>query len=248
MIEPRIIGHMVTRNEMNRYLPTAIEWLRELTRDDVFVYDDGSTDDTYGYLQRLGVPAIQREPGDPTFLENEGVFRMMAWREMEIAADPTERDWILCVDADELLLGTASYSCDTRKVLLEEVRLAVAADIDAVTFDVAEAFALDGGHPKIRTDGYWGKIRACRLVRWRRDGRFAPRAACGSVPTPWINQDWVSLDLTLLHLGYAREADRLAKHERYSAGSGHNPQHVRSIMSSPMLSPWMGQRMPDIST
>lgn len=245
MTDPRVIGHMVTRNELDRYLPTTIEWLRELTRDDVLVYDDSSTDDTYGYLQRLGVPVVQRAPGDPSFAENEGVFRMMAWREMEAAAKPTERDWILCIDADELLLGTTESS-DARALLLQEVRFATSAGVNAVTFDVAEAFALVGNRPEIRTDGFWGQIRACRLVRWRNQGRFAPRDACGSVPAPWTSQDWVSLDLALLHLGYASQADRLAKYDRYIVGSGHNRQHVQSIMTSPMLAPWTGQRMPDL--
>jgi hypothetical protein len=238
----RIIGHMVTGNELDRYLIGTIEWLRALC-DDLFVYDDASTDGTFEYLAAADVPSMQREAGDPSFSENEGVFRMMGWREMEAQCAPTTRDWILCVDADELLLGHED-PCDTRQVLLNEIQAATSATRDAIAFEVAEAFGLDNGRPLIRCDGFWGKIQACRLVRWRNYGVIAPRDAGGSLPAPWMSFDYISLDLSLLHLGYVRHQDRRAKYQRYTNGTGHNPTHVDSIMKPPTLAPWTGQRLP----
>lgn len=241
MTESRIIGHMVTRNEMDRYLPATIEWLRTLVND-LFVYDDLSTDGTFEHLRDLGVPAKQRSAQDFPFQENEGIFRMVAWWEMEAALRPTTQDWVLCVDADELLLGNGP--CDTRSALAEQVEVAKRTGIDAVTFEVAEAFDLVDGRPQIRTDGFWGHIRACRLVRWRNESIFHSRDAGGSVPNSWTGQECVSLDLVLLHLGYVRAVDRQVKHDRYTGRSGHSRRHVESILWTPTLRPWTGQPLP----
>jgi hypothetical protein len=239
----RVIGHMVTRNELSRYLNPVLMWLRHLTDDNVHVHDDASDDGTFEYLSDAGVNVTQRPFREPSFLQNEGHFRQRAWKLMEERCRPTEADLILCVDADEFPLNSYRH-CDTREALLDQVRFARSADLNAVTFDVAEAFRLTWGQPMIRVDGYWGQISACRLVRWRPEGLFATRASCGSVPASWTKASCGAIELALLHLGYVTEVDRHAKHDRYQLTTGHNPQHVASILGQPMLTPWMGQPLP----
>jgi len=241
MTDTRIIGHMVTRNEMGRYLPITLKWLSKIT-DEVYVHDDRSTDGTFEHVWTR-VPSDKRAPDDVSFAEDEGLFRGAAWRRMELFFAPTERDWILCIDADELLLSTLPLS-DTRAALVSEVQTAMIVGANAITFDIAETFDLAEGVPQIRTDGYWGKVRACRWVRWRPNGRFSAGEACGSVPRSWTSDDYVSLDLAILHLGYLRREDRIAKYQRYSAGTGHNPRHVASILTPALLQPWAGQLVP----
>lgn len=233
----RIIGHMVTRNELGRYLTGTIQWLREIT-DVQYVYDDRSIDGTFGHLQRVGVPASQRAASDPAFEDDESEFRSNAWRAMEERHEPSPADWILCVDADEFIV--ASRPEHTRNVLTETVEQHMRAG--AVTMAVNEVFGFDDDHtPLLRLDGYWGQITACRLVRWRYGAQFPKRTeGGGSVPADWATPATSIDDLTVMHLGYARASDRQAKHARYSATSGHNPRHVASILEPATLARWEG--------
>jgi hypothetical protein len=236
----RIIGHMVTRNELGRYLTATIQWMREIT-DVQYVYDDRSIDGTFGHLQRAGVPASQRNPSDPSFEDDESAFRANAWQAMEEHHEPSPNDWILCVDADEFIV--APHPERTRDVLTETVEQH--RTHGAVTVAVNEVFGFDDDHtPLLRLDGYWGQITACRLVRWRYGAQFPTRTeGGGSVPAAWTTTATSIVDLSVMHLGYARASDREAKHARYRATSGHNPRHIASILEPPKLTRWEGLHM-----
>ena len=235
---------MVTRNELGRYLPHTLAWLVHLT-DCVHVHDDYSEDGTYDYLSGLAnVTVSQRQPYEASFLQNESIFREAAWHEMENATQPTDRDWILSIDADEFLLGMHE-PCDTRAALHDQVGTADALGIDAIAFDVGEVFRLNGSEPMVRVDGFWDQIVACRLVRSRQGAAFRHRVeGGGSVPTTWNDTGYTSLTLQILHLGYARVEDRQARYKRYDTGRGHNPRHIQSILEPPLLTGWHGQRPP----
>lgn len=235
----RIIGHMVTRNELDRYLRATIQWLREIT-DAQFVYDDRSTDETAEYLDRQRIPFIVRPEEAPSFAEDESALRAAAWIAMEDVHQPNETDWILCVDADEFVV--AIPPAETREVLTDTIERHT--QTRAVTLPVKEVFAFkEDNTPLVRTDGYWGSIQACRLVQWRPDGQFPPRIeGGGSVPTAWTAGATINEDLVIMHLGYVRPEDRKAKHARYSHTGGHNPRHVASILELPSLTPWDDMR------
>jgi hypothetical protein len=244
----RVIGHVVTRNEMDRWLKSALPWLFEICDGNVAVYDDQSDDDIETYAGQLGVSFLRRPDGMPSFSDNEGHFRWAGWQAMERAFRPRRGDWILAVDADELLV-TNQAGCG-----LDEVRLLLADAIGeaeernqpSVSFEVAEVFAFDDmGWPLVRTDGYWGGITACRLAKWEPQGIFDPRKeGGGSLPSSWSRAINAHEHLELLHLGYARPEDRIAKHHRYRTGTGHNRRHVESILGRPDLSYWIGMRPP----
>jgi hypothetical protein len=107
----------------------------------------------------------------------------------------------------------------------------------AVRFHVEEIFDIvDDNTLDVRVDGFWGQIEACRYVRWRPDGHFTPRRqGGGSVPAGWADTA-VTVDTpVILHYGYCTERDRLAKHERYRGTTGHNPAHIASILTAPVL-------------
>lgn len=235
----RIIGHMVTRNEMGRYLAGTTRWLQEIT-DVQYVYDDRSIDGTFGFVQRAATPVGLRSQGDPSFEDDESAFRANAWRAMEMHHAPTPNDWILCVDADEFFVAPRPDA--TREALTDLVQRHH--DAGAVTFPVHEVFGFDDDHtPLLRVDGYWGQIEACRLVRWRPHAEFAPRVqGGGSVPAGWAASAATD-DVAIMHLGYARATDRTTKHARYSKTAGHNPRHVSSILEPPKLVRWEGMRM-----
>lgn len=244
MTDARILGHMVVRNELDRYLDHTVRWLQQIT-DEMHVHDDRSTDGTFERLGDLKVTATRRSPDEPSFMDHEARFRGAAWQAMRERLAPAVGDWILCMDADELLLG--DYPGDARQALQDEIAAAEEDDTDAIAFEVAEAFRFEGDIPMLRVDGYWGSIMACRLVRWRQrpEGLFAlTQLGGGSVPSNWRAPDGTSPNLTILHLGYVRAEDRVAKYERYKAASGHNPRHIESILGQPLLAPWAGQKLP----
>jgi hypothetical protein len=244
----RLLGHMVVRNERDRWLTSTLPYLAELCAGAVAVYDDQSTDDTVAYVQGLGLNVRSRPEAIPSFHENEGVFRWAAWQYMERTFRPRDGDWVLVLDADELLLSNrAGGDADlVRLQLLEAIGLAEDAGQSTVTFKVAEAFDFNGmGWPLVRVDGFWGGITACRLARWKCQGVFEPHREGGdSLPTSWPRAPESDMQLEILHLGYARSEDRAVKYERYRAGTGHNPRHVQSIIEQPKVTHWVGMRPP----
>lgn len=247
-IDMRVIGHMVTRNEMHRWLTSTLPWLHEICDGNVAIYDDQSDDDIEDYASRLGVSFLRRPDGMPSFSDNEGDFRWAGWQAMERAFKPRKGDWILAVDADELLVTNEAGGSldDVRLHLCDAIGAAEERNQRSISFDVAEVFAFDDmGWPLVRTDGYWGAITACRAGKWEFQGVFDPRKeGGGSLPSSWPRATSVHEHLELLHLGYARPEDRIAKHSRYQTGTGHNPRHVDSILGHPDLSYWIGMRPP----
>lgn len=240
MTDYRILGHMVTHNEMDRYLTTTIPWLASLV-DDIHVYDDRSFDGTFDYLQRAGVAVERRPQAAPSFSEDEGRFRGGAWQRMEARLRPGPRDWILCVDADEFVVPAIANAASGRVELQTAIANARLSGRQAISFAVAEIFGFDGdGWPAQRVDGFWGSIRACRLVAWRNGAYFPPRASGGSVPESWDHGHDPIPGLQILHLGYARQEDREIKSKRYLAARGHSLKHVMSILDTPTVVPWDG--------
>jgi hypothetical protein len=239
----RVIAHMVIRNELDRYLTASIPWLRRIVGESLHVHDDRSDDGSYEYLVQEGIAVTQRGPGEPSFLEHEGRFRQAAWRAMEHTFSPTDQDWILCLDADELLLCSQPRDESELKTVLDmEVRQAVSENMGAIQLHVAEFFGFVDGVPQMRTDGLWGQIEGIRLVRWRSNGHLLDREeSSGSVPNAWTAPARRADDLTIGHFGYARAADVASKYERYKACRGHARDHIESIRTEPTLVPWTGQ-------
>jgi glycosyltransferase involved in cell wall biosynthesis len=232
----RIIGHMVTRNEHDRYLNWTLANLHAIC-DDVAIFDDNSTDGTYEYLRSIQYPFRQRGTRQPSFAVDESGFRGMAWAVMEDLVQPTDGDWVLCLDADEALAVPGGV----RAGLDRAIDKAIANNADAVRFKVDEVFDVRAGVPYIRTDGFWGDIHAYRLVRWQPDGAFAPRIeGGGSVPATWTDPS-VDADAHIVHFGYATGQDRSDRYFRYQRGTGHNPAHIESILGPPQLHRWEGE-------
>lgn len=226
---------MVTKNEHDRYLAWTLSCLHAIC-DAVAIFDDNSTDGTYEYLRAIHYPFRQRGTRRPSFTEDESGFRGMAWRAMEDLTQPADGDWVLCLDADEVLAVPGGV----RAGLDRSIDKALANNADAVRFKVDEVFDVQAAIPYIRSDGFWGGIDACRLVRWQPDGVFASRAeGGGSVPAAWTDPS-VEADLHIVHFGYATSRDRSDRYFRYHGGTGHNPTHIESILSPPQLRRWEG--------
>ncbi len=236
-MRPRLLAYMVTRNEEGRYLDAclthAMSYLGGLA-----VYDDRSDDDTVELAEKHGAVVRIRPDVAPSFLEHEGLFRQRAWWWFEAALEPDPGDWVLALDADELLV-------DPDPLVFLESKSTYA------LLHIPEVFGADLGaggvyeNPQIRVDGFWASNVHPRLFRYERGGTFKNKVmACGAVPTYVTDPGSVppaGRGGSLLHLGYMVDADRRVKYERYSGlEHGHSNAHIESILRPPTLQPWLG--------
>lgn len=240
MTAPRVHGLLCVRNEADRYLKTCIEWNKTFL-DTLFVYDDQSTDDTAEIARSLGAWVETRPDNRLSFLEHEGEFRQASWEAFEIAMNPDVGDWVLAFDADEFLIGPRGLDAGW---LLRHTAASLAVNHSlGCRLVIREVFGIDeaSGAPLVRTDGFWGGITGLRLFQYRTGGRFTNRKlGCGSTPF-YVEPIEDSSLLELLHFGYARQEDRIAKHDRYFDQPGHNKTHIDSILGEPVLVPWQGE-------
>lgn len=250
MTEPVLHAVMVTHNEAGRYLDAV---LASLPTTSVHVFDDRSTDDTAFIARSRGAFVTWRKPWQTSFLEHEGMFREAAWHAFEAALSPQVGDWVLSIDADEFLVAPG----DVREALSLALASADASWSGAVRLPIPEVFEVRPDGPYMRVDGYWAGLSAPRLFRYQTHaGWNSKKMGCGSEPTyVGLGHAIGSGGLALAHYGYATAEDRRAKYDRYMhlsthGGHDHNPAHIHSILSTPVVEPlglpapdvWRGQR------
>lgn len=237
----KIFGTLVVKNEADRYLEDCLKHMAPLF-DELFIYDDQSTDITVEICKQYTDKVFIREDAIPSFIEHEGKFRQAAWDKFIEVCNPDLGDWILSFDADEFLVDLDG---DTREKLQMVVDVAYRRHT-SVLIPVPEVFAIKDGIPQIRVDGLWGTIAGTRLFKYQDGGTFRDKPmGCGSEPTyvagkPFLKKE--DHELKLMHFGYAHEEDQISKYERYSKllDHGHNNEHVESIIKNKTLVPWKG--------
>lgn len=230
----RLLSIMPVYNEADRHLEDVLRhWIDVIGKENVFVYDDRSTDKTFEIVSDMGIVGVMREPDVPSFTQHEGGYRQWGWKAFQSLMHPEEGDWVLAQDADEKLYGTA-----TLHQLL---------NVDVDVLGVKFVHMWNATH--YRVDKAWAPNISSRLFRYRRDGAFSSRRlACGSEPD-YVQQSiragrvqWQT-PLIMQHLGYERDEDKKAKYQRYShldGGEFHADHHIESILDpSPTLVPWI---------
>lgn len=228
------------KNEAGRYLEACLSELIEIV-DEMFVYDDRSNDESIRIARYYTDHVVERAPTAMAFLGDESKFREEAWQTFEEEMDPVVGDWVLSIDADEMVVSDSIF--DLRQALRSLVDSATSDGAMAVEFPIYEVFGVDKGSFMVRKDGFWGSIKGVRLFAYAHNGTFSKRSmGCGSVPSYVKDEPWLrdTDGVSILHFGYLRSQDRLAKHERYSTREGHNPDHIRSILEPPFLEKWTG--------
>jgi hypothetical protein len=237
----RIIASLVIRNEADRYLESFLKWNSQWW-DELFVYDDLSTDDTVEMCSEFSSDICHREPDESGFLQHEGEYRSRAWQVMGREMNLTSEDWVFSVDADEFLV--TKDDSDIKSALTAVIEAAVAASKPCVSVNIPEVWDLSERPLQVRTDGFWATMRLPRLVRWNaEDGDFHNKPmGCGSTPRSNYTNQLVDDSIQLLHFGYALEEDRVAKHRRYTSlrDHGHNKNHIESIIKNPVTTNWLG--------
>lgn len=236
----RLIGSMVIKNEKDRYLEDCINHAFTFL-DEIFVYDDRSSDGSAELAMDLGCRVVRRPDSRPSFLNHEGKFRYAAWRAFEQVMQPNLADWILSFDADEFPVA----SQDIRKTLEVAIGRAESSGAVGIVLPFPEIFKIDEQGFWARTDGLWNSIRGPRLFKYDVNGQWSDKSmGCGSEPD-YVAKGKTSdqnYGINVLHLGYAKDEDKKAKYERYSslAQHGHNNSHIESIVKEPKLELWQG--------
>ncbi len=232
----RVHVGMVVRNEAGRHLERALKSAGAVSDhgDGFLVVTDDCSDDSTAEICEWWGASLQRN-SEPLFWRHEGQARQ---RHLDFVSEHCEPgDWVLSLDADETV-------SDPQALVAQALR-AAEVGAQAVLLPLYEFW--DDRH--YRVDGWWFGTRTPRLFAWQPGGRIRDRdMACGSEPTyiadavaqgRVVDQDAVHL----LHWGYSRPEDRVAKHARYSArlgGHGHSETHVASILAEPELRPYPG--------
>ena len=228
----KLIAHMVGRNEADRYLVPVLERLSSFVDEIVFV-DDNSTDDTPKIAKKYGAHVgLTPVASGSAWEEHEGEFRMAAWNYLKPFASPG--DWVLAIDCDEMLYGHQNI-----RNLMEQDDY----DVLGITF-----FHM-WNEKQYRADKAWHPTVSSRLFRYFEGGTYRNKAlACGAEPT--YVQDLIrsgrfnpQTGLKMKHLGYQRDEDKQAKHERYmrlDQGNFHSLAHLQSILDKePKLVDWI---------
>lgn len=221
----RILSYLITKNEAGRYLEQTVHNLREHV-DELIVYDDRSDDNTVQILQDLKVNYFIRPSLELSFLENEADFREQAWERMENLLDPRHQDWVLSLDADEVLR--------TSRNLHDICAEATQQGHGGLRMHIHEMWT----PTQIRTDGWWDQTTGVRLSEYMPGSHFRSfethRFGGGSLPV-FTGPVADLTEADILHYGYTRQEDREAKYQRYKGRLGHNPRHIDSILATPML-------------
>jgi glycosyltransferase involved in cell wall biosynthesis len=224
-----IYAQIVGKNESQRFLKPVLERLS--TQVDKIIFTDDCSDDNTAEIASQYAEVFINDQS--MFSTHEGQLRAKAWGNLEKFAKTG--DWIVAIDCDEMLHHINDL--DIKSVLSKS------------EFDVVNVrFYHMWNETHYRVDKLWAPNNSSRIFRFQEKAGFQNKAlACGSEPT-YVSQliqrrnYWTNSGLIMQHLGYTRDEDKTAKHERYSildGGAFHNINHINSIIDpDPVLIQW----------
>ncbi|MCM3786332.1 glycosyltransferase family 2 protein [Neobacillus mesonae] len=226
----KITLSMIVRNEMGRYLERALikhrPWI-----DQAVIIDDGSVDGTPELCEELlqGVPLVLIRNKQSHF-SDEVSLRKQQWE----AAVQAGADWILNLDADEILddsFGEGRYEMTKGQHKAVYFRL----------FDM-------WNETHYREDPYWRahqtyrpfmvKLNPALTYIWKETPQH-----CGRFPLNIFEFPYICHHARIQHYGWARREDRLHKYVRYrkldpEAKYGWKEQYESILDMEPVLVPW----------
>lgn len=224
---------MITHNEAGRYLKDVLEQIRPCI-DNAVIVDDCSSDNTVDIIESIladkNLYIYKQEKN--LFNENESTLRRYLWKK----TTSIQPDWILALDADELL--EENYEEEFTKMVNESVN-------DYYRFRLYDMWN-DTNH--YRDDEHWHAHKTYRPFLYRYYPFFPYRwnknkLHCGRVPDNLRLFPGGNSEIRIKHLGWMRQEDRKYKFERYlkldGEGSFGNKQQYLSILNdNPNLVEW----------
>ncbi|BCV22744.1 glycosyltransferase family 2 protein [Moorella sp. Hama-1] len=222
---PKLTAMMIVRNEANRYLERCLRAMSGYV-DEIIILDDASSDATPDIC--LSFPAVKLHRRETSlFLIDESRLRQELWY-YTVATRP---EWILALDADELLEDRATR--ELPYLLRQEL-------FPAVAFRLFDCW---GGEEYYRVDGLWNpwfRNFSIYLVKYQPHLPAAWPAQtfhCGRLPLAYRHLPYLESDLRIKHLGWANPAEIRPKYQR---AVGQDPtfkyqprEHYESILWPP---------------
>lgn len=224
---------MIVKNESGRYLERSLRSTLPAV-DQAVIIDDHSTDNTAAICRELcteyDVPLTLIANPQSGF-SNEIELRKQQWQ-ATIAAEP---DWILNLDADEVLDDV---------FLREKDQLLNQADLDLYSFRLFDFW----DEERYREDQYWQAHLFYRpfLLRYQPAFPYEWRETpvhCGRFPENIFQLPNGISSVRIKHFGWARAEDRIRKYERYrqqdpEAIYGQKAQYESILDPDPKLIKW----------
>ncbi|WP_152394674.1 glycosyltransferase family 2 protein [Paenibacillus guangzhouensis] len=223
---------MVVRNEAGRYLERMLQRTRAWI-DEAVIIDDASSDDTVELCCRSlpSIPVHIVQNTESSF-HQEAKLRRQQWEET-VRQEP---DWILNLDADELI--EARFATMVEDVIEQD-------QFDLVGFRLYDMW----NETSYRDDMYWQAHRHYWpfMIRyrpqidysaWREQGQH-----CGRFPIVVDTLPCLYHTARIQHFGWAREGDRITKYGRYlrldpGAQFGWKEQYDSILDPFPVLRQW----------
>lgn len=214
----KLVASMIVRNELGRYLPLAVAHLLSYC-DEIRVLDDNSDDGTFEWLRKQKRVDVIRNPG-PAFYEYESQARQILYEHV-LAGDP---DYVLAIDADEFVAEPAL------------IRTACKRGLPVYTLSLVEVWHADVDKLDVRVDGLWKARTVPILYRPKPGWKIRNKQlACGREPVEVVQQfrNAQPTQTQVLHFGWTRKSERIARAARYDVHDGgrfHNDRHLQSIL------------------
>jgi glycosyltransferase involved in cell wall biosynthesis len=217
----KIIGGLLCKNEEHRWLIQYLQQMETLC-DDLVVLDDGSTDRTQDMCCLYG--AEIHTSHEPMFDKDESELRKRLWN--LCAKKAKEDDWIIILDADELInspqnLRVALKSLGFAHINLLGVTLKSLgfAHINLLGFKLFDMWS----DTHYRSDSLWNAHKRAWVmcVRYKFDKYTfnESKLHCGRWPNEIVKQSMEEMhiinDIYIKHMGWSTPEDRQKKYDRY---------------------------------
>lgn len=231
--KPKVTLSMIMKDEAGRKLRECLEEVRHYI-DEALIIDDGSTDNSIAIAEEVlkDIPHRIIRNSKSKF-HKEYTLRQQQWEET-IKMNP---EWILNIDADQIF---------ETKMREEIYYLINQNEIDAWLFRLYDFW--DETH--YREDDMWCAQLAwswCSLLRYKPGFTYVWKETpqhCGHFPKNIYDLPYARSSMRLKHYGWANEADRIAKYNRYmlldpGAKYGWQAQYDSILDPHPRLVAWV---------
>ena len=201
----KIIGGLLCRNEEHRWLTKYLQQMETLC-DELVVLDDKSTDKSADLCYMYGA----KVHASPEFLfdSNESMLRNRLWN--LCANSAKDRDWIVILDADELL---------SDPIFLKSMLIS-SENINYLGLHLYDMWS----ETHYRSDNLWNAHQRWWMMCARINKNHAytfneNKLHCGRWPNEILKECAIEMHVTpgtcIKHMGWSTAEDRQRKYERY---------------------------------